>query len=162
MENHFYPNICSSKVLKLLLYSLAKQNTSLISVLRACLKGKSLCAIVYRSHLKCLWGAAQQHVYVRYFNYISQDSLNLRSLFCRERSESRVQPSCQCLRWAFEQLVWNWTKGKMLARAFANVLCNRLSRETTRTVGLGTTGRQDRQASTEVTLCTELGSLKTS
>ncbi|XP_050973565.1 aminomethyltransferase, mitochondrial [Labeo rohita] len=40
----------------------------------------------------------------------------------------------------------------MLARAFANRLCNRLSRETTRTVGLGATGRQDRQASTEVAL----------
>lgn len=42
----------------------------------------------------------------------------------------------------------------MLARAFSNVtlLCNRLSRETTRTVGLGATGRQDRQASTEVAL----------
>ncbi|KAK9970482.1 hypothetical protein ABG768_026425 [Culter alburnus] len=40
----------------------------------------------------------------------------------------------------------------MLARAFANGLCNRLSRETTRTVGLGVTGRQNRQASTEVAL----------
>ncbi|XP_016379784.1 aminomethyltransferase, mitochondrial isoform X1 [Sinocyclocheilus rhinocerous] len=40
----------------------------------------------------------------------------------------------------------------MLARAFANGLCNRLPRETTRTVGLGATGRQDRQASTEVAL----------
>ncbi|KAL1269836.1 hypothetical protein QQF64_032125 [Cirrhinus molitorella] len=40
----------------------------------------------------------------------------------------------------------------MLARAFANGLCNRLSREATRTVGLGATGRQDRQASTEVAL----------
>ncbi|XP_056116868.1 aminomethyltransferase, mitochondrial [Rhinichthys klamathensis goyatoka] len=40
----------------------------------------------------------------------------------------------------------------MLARAFANGLCNRLSRETTRTVGLGGKGRQDRQASTEVAL----------
>lgn len=48
----------------------------------------------------------------------------------------------------------------MLARALANGLCNRLPRETTRTVGLGATGRHDRQASTEV--CTELGSLKTS
>ncbi len=52
-------------------------------------------------------GVAQQHVYVRHFNYISHDSLNLRSLFCREssESESRVQPSCQCLRCVFEQLV---------------------------------------------------------
>ncbi|XP_073675454.1 aminomethyltransferase, mitochondrial [Garra rufa] len=40
----------------------------------------------------------------------------------------------------------------MLARAFANGLCNRLSREATRTVGLGATGRQDRHASTEVAL----------
>ncbi|XP_026115375.1 aminomethyltransferase, mitochondrial-like [Carassius auratus] len=39
----------------------------------------------------------------------------------------------------------------MLARAFGNGLCNRLSRET-RTVGLVATGRQDRQASTEVVL----------
>lgn len=53
--------------------------------------------------------------------------------------------------------VWHWIKGKMLARALANGLCNRLPRETTRTVGLGATGRH---ASTEV--CTELGSLKTS
>ncbi|KAG1973781.1 aminomethyltransferase, mitochondrial [Pimephales promelas] len=40
----------------------------------------------------------------------------------------------------------------MLARAFANGLCYRLSRETTRTVGLGGKGRQNRQASTEVAL----------
>uniref|UniRef100_A0A8C1SYE1 Aminomethyltransferase n=1 Tax=Cyprinus carpio TaxID=7962 RepID=A0A8C1SYE1_CYPCA len=39
----------------------------------------------------------------------------------------------------------------MLARAFANGLCNRLPRETL-TVGLGATGRQYRQASTEVAL----------
>ncbi|KTF93962.1 hypothetical protein cypCar_00010294 [Cyprinus carpio] len=39
----------------------------------------------------------------------------------------------------------------MLARAFANALCNRLPRETL-TVGLGATGRQYRQASTEVAL----------
>ncbi|XP_059359562.1 aminomethyltransferase, mitochondrial [Carassius carassius] len=40
----------------------------------------------------------------------------------------------------------------MFARAFANGLCNRLPRETSRTVGLRATGRQDRQASTEVVL----------
>ncbi|XP_026106513.1 aminomethyltransferase, mitochondrial-like [Carassius auratus] len=40
----------------------------------------------------------------------------------------------------------------MFARSFANGLCNRLPRETTRTVGLRATGRQDRQASTEVAL----------
>lgn len=44
----------------------------------------------------------------------------------------------------------------MLARVFANGLGHRVSRESTRTVGLGVTGRQDRQASTEV--YTELGS----
>lgn len=120
-----------------------------------------LCAIF-------LWSVAisQQHVCVRNSNYISQDSLKL---FCSESkitSESRVQTSWQftvrscCLRWAFEKLLWNLTKRNMLARAFANGLCNRLSKETTRTVGLGLTGRQNRQASTEV--CTVLGSSKSS
>ncbi len=51
----------------------------------ACLKGKSyapsfICTVV-----------AQQHVYVRNFNYISHDSLNLRSLFCRESRITRVR-----------------------------------------------------------------------
>lgn len=39
----------------------------------------------------------------------------------------------------------------MLARVFANGLGHRVLRESTRTVGFGVTGRQDRQASSEVT-----------
>lgn len=40
----------------------------------------------------------------------------------------------------------------MLARVFANRLGHRVFKESTRTVGLGVTGRQDRHASTEVVL----------
>lgn len=40
----------------------------------------------------------------------------------------------------------------MFTRAFANRLCNRIPRETPRTVGLGSSGRRDRYASTEVAL----------
>uniref|UniRef100_A0A8C2KX54 Aminomethyltransferase n=1 Tax=Cyprinus carpio TaxID=7962 RepID=A0A8C2KX54_CYPCA len=40
----------------------------------------------------------------------------------------------------------------MFTRAFANRLCNRIPRETPRTVGLGSSGRRDRHASTEVAL----------
>ncbi len=134
--------------------------TSLISVLRACLKGKSYAPSFIGG---VIWSVCGELLNSTCTLGISTTFPRIPWIYAPRfagKGVSRVQPSCQCLRCAFEQLVWNWTKGKMLARAFAKVRCNRLSRETTRTVGLGATGRQDRQASTEV--CTELGSLKTS
>lgn len=84
---------------------------------------RALCAIVYRkSHLKWLWGVAQQHVYFRNFNYISQNSLNLRSLFCREIRITRVRVESNRAVSACAGLLNNWCETERKAKCLLGLL----------------------------------------